>query len=208
MESENAGSAGAEGADRRDVILLAFGQHDPARHARVDDPMHDPDGKNDLAQLAKRRAHGRGLVALPDRHEEKRDQHRRKRELNVGRAHDHGIEPASEISREQPERDADDEGYERAAYPDDQGDAKSVKHGRIDAAPLGIGTEKETIAERSVLGLRGLVGPGGREIGVLETKRGQVVGILRRNPGSEQRRSGKQGEQRRRPDPTMAANRG
>ena len=75
-------------ARRQHELLLLHRQHLAAHDAPVLDPAGQPKDEDHLVQ-----------AAAQHRHDGESEQDRRKRQLDVGDAHDHVVEPAAEITR-------------------------------------------------------------------------------------------------------------
>jgi len=73
--------------------------------------------------------------------ERQREQQRRERQEDIGHAHDHFIEPAAEVARREPERDADGARDQQDDERDQRGYPGAVEHPGQDVAADVVGAE-------------------------------------------------------------------
>ena len=109
------------------------------------------------------------------RRQDEREEDRRKGELQVDDPHDHARGPAATISREQPEARPDAEREHAGREPHLDRDAQAVEDRGEEVAPLRVGAEPVRVA----------LGPdeARRPTRVRQAEIGDVVGVLRRDPG-------------------------
>ena len=164
---------------RHHVFLVLLDQRRAAHGARVGGPVRqaDRDDQHDDRRLL---VILRRDQAARDAEHEKRDQDRRKRELDIGDAHDERIGAAADIAGHQAERDADRDREHHRGKADQQRHARAEKDRREHVAALIVGAEQEHAA-----------GHGARlaRLGeaVHQVERGGIEGILRRDPRREDR---------------------
>ncbi len=134
---EDAQRAGAERARGLDEVLLHQraglgvdhpGDLDPVHHR--DHQRHDPQGRAE------------------DGGERDRQQQRRKRHHQVGKAHDAGADPAAEIARDDAEQRADQHRDAIGDDADDQRGARAEDQAREQVAPQEVGAEPEARVRR------------------------------------------------------------
>ena len=170
--------AGRQGEALRglDVFAPPFDQRGAAHGARVIGPFDDDDRDHDV--------HHR-LAEEGEDHQ--RDEDRGKGQLQVHHAHDRAVRLATGIGREQAERGADDTGQQRRSRADGQGDAKPVHDAGQHVPPLVVGAEPEG---------RGPVARDAARLdpSIHDVEHGEVVGVLRRDPGREDREQHDDGE--------------
>ena len=191
MPEEDRGRCDADYARRLHVLLAFLDQSGAAHRARVGRPVGnaDRDDQHDQRYVAVRAARQDGARNAID---QERDQDCRKRQLDVGGAHDEGVEPSATIARDEPQADAQHDRERDRSDPDEQGDARAEHDGGEHIAALIVGAEQ-------IFGLGALHAVGRcQRVGQVEC--GEVEGVMRRNPGREERRGEADGEHQRRHD--------
>ena len=127
---------------RQHVIAVLFHHRRAAHGARILHPERQADRDDEHAErrlVAVRRLQQRVRDAI----QQQGDQNGGKRELHVGDPHDHGVDPAAGISRDQAERDADRAAEQHAAEADRERNAEPVEDRRPDVAPLVVRAEQK-----------------------------------------------------------------
>ena len=129
--SEDAQVRGALELGRLDELGAPARQRLRAREPRIGRPGGERD-----------RDH-RVLDARAERGGEGERQHQaREGQEDVGDAHQHGVDPAAEISRGQPDREADRHHDDRDQGDDGQRDARAEEDARVDVAAELVGAER------------------------------------------------------------------
>ena len=120
-----------EPASGFDVVLLPLDQRRRADGARVVGPLHGDQRDHDVAE-----------TGMQEREQDQRDQDRRERQLQVRDPHDHRVDAAAGVARDEAERDADDGRDDGRHDTDRDADAQAEDDGRQHVAALAVGAEQ------------------------------------------------------------------
>ena len=150
------------------VLLVALHQCAGPHGARIQRPLDGHERDDHLVQ-----------ALAEDGQQDQRQQDGGKGQLQVDDAHHQRINPAAEVGGHQPQHQAQGQGRHGAEGAHPKRGAQAVKNAREHVASLVVRAEQEAAP-----GGRGLAR---RQLGIQDVQLRQVVGVLRRNPGRQQR---------------------
>ena len=141
MPEQDGGRRDADHARRLHVLLAFLDQSGAPHRARVGRPVGNADRddqhhERDITVRAARQDGARDAI------DQERDQDCRKRQLDVGGAHDEGVEPSAAIARDEPQADAQHDRERDRSDPDEQRNARAEHDGGEHVAALVVGTEQ------------------------------------------------------------------
>ncbi len=172
MAAHDAGVGHAGDAGGLDVFFPPLDHGRAAHRAGVLHPTGEGDGQNQNPE-------GQGVMGIGKQgaahaSNQQGDQDGREGEHDIAHPHQKGIEPAPHEARQQPQGHADQHRQSDRGQADRQRNARAVHQGGQNIAALVVGSEPK-IRIAAFLPCRGQPCVG-------EFKRGQVKGVVRRNP--------------------------